>query len=224
MKEIWRDDGVRAQLASSSVDMMAPGPLNYGEHPSAAAPRFVQVGQGRRLALAAAFCVGESVLDLGASEGDLERFLRTTHYTAVDQIEQAEPHSKVIQADAVKFIHQCGNDAFDTVVALEHIEHLDPGMQFGFVADCCRVARRRVLISTPDPNALQYYPRTEHFVGRHNPWHTREIDEWKLRAYVHQAWPGVKHIQTLHSFLTADDESVWGETQPPSGYLLVIDL
>ena len=133
------------------------------------------------------------------------------------------PHMfQYVQGSILDYFHGL-DQHFDTVVSLESFEHFPPAHQLPIALEMWRLARRRLIIATPSPEALHYYPTTEHFYGVNNPAHTREVWEWTLRKYIAQA-AGVKEMFTLHCALDADDGAVWGDNPGPcADYMLVID-
>lgn len=193
---------------------------NTGERPNSSAPGFVSQAANRRYALAAGFCRGNTVLDIGCGEGGLRTYIENQG-AAYHGIDQNAP-------DGISFT--C-NDLFsrsfptaDTVVCLETIEHVDPARQVELIEKLWLATQKRLIISTPSPDALRWYPLTEHFFSVGNPYHTREIHEWTLRRYIAQVCPNRQSEFILRCQLETNDETVWGvDSGPPAYYMLIVD-
>jgi hypothetical protein len=163
------------------------------------------------------------VLDVGCGEAWLADHLDPSiTYTGIDL------HAAVarnIQAsirvgDALTILRQGGHWA--TVVCLEFLEHVDPANQRELIQSMWRCAGRRLIISTPSPDALARYPRTDHFYGVGNPHHTREVDEWWFRDAVADVCQGVAGVTILHHGLDGDDYPTWLQG-PAAGWMGIVD-
>lgn len=195
-----------------------------GERPGAISPEFVRVAEARRALLALGLCRGRSVLDIGAGRGMLRMLADAAgipiDYIGVDPTSNDKPGQGIVRMGAIEYLDNCPPNTVDTVIALEVIEHLDPSLQDLFINELLRVARRRVIISTPHPDGPKWYPLTEHFLGTDtNPFHTRLVSEWQVRRYM----PGASAILTLHGRLEGNDEVVWGDHGPDAYYFMVLD-
>lgn len=98
-------------------------------------------------------CVGDSVLDVGSSDGFIAWMCAEQGYqvTVCDispiRVERAKEMYGIDGqvADAIDLPYEDGS--FDTVVLGEILEHMDnPGLAF---AEACRVARERVIVTVP---------------------------------------------------------------------------
>ena len=204
-----------------------------GERATENSPYFVRLAAHKRYALAAGLLVGDSVLDVGCGTAKFAQYVNgwVNEYMGIDNQTDSEVFVngvreplgfQYVQGSILDYFHGL-DQHFDTVVSLESFEHFPPAHQLPIALEMWRLARRRLIIATPSPEALHYYPTTEHFYGVNNPAHTREVWEWTLRKYIAQA-AGVKEMFTLHCALDADDGAVWGDNPGPcADYMLVID-
>ena len=198
--------------------------MESGEQPTLDSPLFVKRAVAKRVALAIGFVVGESVLDLGCGAGLLGDLMDGAamgmEYVGVEREAPNYARIGVKSGDVVEAISSAADGAFDTVVALEIIEHLPPGSQAQFVREMLRVAARRIIISTPHPDCHRWYPNTEHFISQEsNPYHTRLLGDWQVQQYA----VGSSVAARLLSRIETGDEIVWGDTGPIAGYLMVFD-
>lgn len=96
-----------------------------------------------------------------------------------------------LQADAREILEVCGPNSYDAVVALEFIEHLPHADGGAFLAAAERVARRAVIISTPNgyvpQGAIDGNPGQVHLSG----WTPGE-----LRDRGYRVW-GVRGLKRL---------------------------
>lgn len=98
--------------------------------------------------LAAKHLVGDSVLDVGAGMGDGLRVLAAEAPSALGiDLDERLRQSSDVEIE-VRDLASIPDDAFDTVVCIDVIEHVEGDREF--VDELMRVARRRVFVSTPN--------------------------------------------------------------------------
>lgn len=194
-------------------------------------PDFALNYSTRHAFLATALIRGRRILEIGPGLTGIREYLGKLrgdyYYLGVDKAieEEQGPNWQLVKREFFE-----GYDwlrtlpRFSTVVALEVIEHIDPARQFEFLQKLSELALERIILSTPSPDTKRWYPRTDILVGNDNPFHLRELDEWKLRLYASKACK-VRQVTILSGSLTSDDEVIWlGDLNPPAVYLGVIDL
>jgi predicted TPR repeat methyltransferase len=106
---------------------------------------------------AAALEDSETVLDVGCgTESILERLPRRAHTTGLDGHLPAIEHSRArgihddyVQADATRRL-ELADDTYDAVIAFDLIEHLIKPDGLRLLADAERIARRVVVVFTPN--------------------------------------------------------------------------
>lgn len=189
----------------------------------------------RRYSLAAGFASGSRFLDIGAGDQRLWDYLKlyAELYVAVDpeltEMEDSLPGYTISHRMPVMEYFENHSipsyGGFDTVFALEVIEHLDPGQQEAFLEAAWARTGSRLIISTPSPDCLRWYPMSEAFVGVGNPFHTRELHEWQLRAMIARQCKGVFQILTFRAGMIGNGEPIWdtGDKRPAGFYLMVIE-
>lgn len=85
-------------------------------------------------------------------------------------------HSEIIVGDVNKLPELFGKDSFDLVVAMDLIEHLPKADGKELIKNMERIARKRLLITTPNgflPQFNQQYSLEEHVSG----WTNREMED-----------------------------------------------
>ena len=131
----------------------------------------LSVGSGRAstqigwYTFASEFCAGQTVLDVcsGLGEGIKVLSLSATDVMGLEVDRQLESNKVMI-----KELSEIDSDSFDTIVCIDVIEHIENDLRF--VKDLMRVARRQVLVSTPNWTASRC----------HWPYHVREYTPVEL--------------------------------------------
>jgi hypothetical protein len=94
-----------------------------------------------------------SVLDVGCGrEGRLATWIGSgSHLVGVDLVGEAPPgYDAFVRLDIRELSERFGEDEFDCTVALDVVEHLDKAAGWTLLADLERIARRRVVVFTPN--------------------------------------------------------------------------
>jgi len=100
---------------------------------------------------------GESYLSLCAGIGlEIRKLTENMDITAVDLtpeyldvLKERQPFIKTVVADAVKYITDAPDESFDIVAIIDGLEHLTKAKGHKVLEECKRVARRKVLVFTP---------------------------------------------------------------------------
>jgi ubiquinone/menaquinone biosynthesis C-methylase UbiE len=129
---------------------------------------------------------GDSILDVGARDGYLSRRLvgRFARVVALDlaQPEVRYPGVEAVAGDAAALAYP--DDAFDTVVCAEVLEHIASADLARACSELARVARRAVVIGVPYRQDLRYGETLCRSCQRPNPpWgHLNAFDEERIRS------------------------------------------
>src|SRR5258708_6274897 len=129
--------------------------------PTSDSPLFVRRAALQRYAWAAAHVRGSSVLEVGAGTGEHNDALASLPEVAYLGVDDNPAGLGFVAARLPRDESQFTQH--DTVVALEVLEHVPPQDQAGFLESCWALTRMRLLLSTPEADALRWYPRTDWF-------------------------------------------------------------
>lgn len=128
----------------------------------------------------------ESCLEVGCGGDSPARMLVFKRYVGVDayappieEAKQRDPQGEyhVGRAESLQF----PDKSFDCVIALDLIEHLEKGDGFRFIEECRRVARRKVILFTPNgflPQKSRNGDLNEHLSG----WDAEEMRSLGFRV------------------------------------------
>lgn len=154
------------------------------------------------------------VLEAGCGEGYGANFLDGAGYDVtlldyddytVKHVSRTHPKLRLVRGNLVSL--PFAYNAFDAVVSLQTVEHLWD--QRGFVAECHRVSRGPVVLSTP--NRLTFPPG--------NIYHTRELspDEFAWLLADHEpTLLGLHHGPRLRHWETENGDVVTAQIAAPS--------
>lgn len=100
---------------------------------------------------------GESLLSLCCGDGREFKGLKTTEVTAVDifpdylvRVSELYPHVKVVESDATDYIKKAPTNSVDIISLIDAIEHLTKKNGLTVLKESKRVARKQVLVFTPE--------------------------------------------------------------------------
>ena len=192
---------------------------------------------------------GRKILDLGCGYGHWSHLLKT-HYspnhppsesqvavTGVDIFEgnvtfcqRSGFYDQVVCQDAIVFLAAQTDDAFDTIIATELIEHLTREQGICLMEHLERVAAQTVILSTPNFACIR--PGSETMVG-YNEWE-HHLSVWQPKDFAARGYSvrGISHkfyhskvrglYRLLRTFQTLDGMSrAWAETHPRSSLNLL---
>jgi 2-polyprenyl-3-methyl-5-hydroxy-6-metoxy-1,4-benzoquinol methylase len=175
-----------------------------------------------------------SLLDVGCGTSSPLRLLRFSGKTV--GIDSFPPAIEASKRAGIHHEYICGQieniqvpaKSFDAVIALELIEHLPKERGPAFLADLERIARRIVIISTPNgyvpQGPIAGNPFQEHLCG----WN---VDELQSRGYAINGILGLKTLRGAEAKLTVkpaivgaalskvSEPFVWGRPQRAFGLL-----
>ena len=159
-------------------------------------------GEGTiRQALADALFDCTSVLDVGCGPGAVYLAHLPATVTArcgLDAhrpyLEDVQPHCTVMHGDATVTLPAMPSKVFDGVMALDFIEHLEKPAAFRLLEQFKRLARRKVVIFTPEGMHAQNdkLPNAGRFTSAEWEWQTHrsawEAEELAALGYTVQIW------------------------------------
>lgn len=122
---------------------------------------------------------GESLLSLCCGIGLELSSLNTTDITAVDIAPQYlkevkhRAKAKTIQSDATEYILQQPDKSVDVISFLDGVEHMTKEKGLITLEECKRVARKKILVFTPEGQSPDGYLKNE----PHNAWGIEGADE-----------------------------------------------
>ena len=205
-----------------------------GERPSSSANEFnathnkkewleVNAWTGRRLSLAVALSAGNTFLDIGADDQSIHELVKdyATRYVAVDTELSGNVTREDSHTSTIEDYFENNKELFDTTFLLEIIEHVDPAFQDVLLYETWERTRHRMILSTPDPDFMRFYPLTNFFVGRNNPHHTRELYEIQVREMIARLCSDVFQVFSIK----ANGSGTWdlGWRDPVLDYLIVVE-
>jgi SAM-dependent methyltransferase len=129
-----------------------------------------------------------TLLDLGCGPNSAVAKLPWERSTGVDgfpdvirQAHENRSHSDLIEGDVLDVLKGMSENAYDAIVALDIIEHLEKAKGVELNAEMSRVARRVVVVGTPNGFLVQgptLNPLQEHRSG----WSSEELEELGYRV------------------------------------------
>lgn len=123
---------------------------------------------------------GESLLSLCCGIGLELNGLNTQDITAVDvapqyleKLSQQYPNIKTVCSDALEYLRTQPDKSFDVISIIDGIEHMSKEIGLKLVTEMKRVAKREVLLFTPQGHENSGYLKNE----PHNAWGIEGADE-----------------------------------------------
>ena len=152
-----------------------------------------------RRALARALAGCRSVLDVGCGDSSPVARVAGGRFTvgvdlapsALAAARRARTHAAFVRADARVVADVFRPRSVDAVVALDLIEHLERAEALRFLDALARVARRRVVIFTPNGFVPQP-PTPENPYQEHRSGFT--VDDLRVRGFRVQGMLGLRHV------------------------------
>lgn len=143
---------------------------------------------------------GESLLSLCCGIGFELSGLSTENVTAVDaapqyleQVKRRCPQASTVNSDALEYLQQAQDNSFDVISIIDGIEHMDKETGRKLIPEMKRVAKREILLFTPQGPSKDGYLKNE----PHNAWGIE----------------GADHFQTHKSGWTAEELESYGFTK-----------
>lgn len=126
---------------------------------------------------------GESLLSLCCGIG-LELFgLNTDDVTAVDiapqyvsEVKSRCEHAKLVVSDALEYLLKQEDNSVDVISIIDGIEHMDKQTGLKVIDEMKRVARKKILLYTPQGPSEDGFLRNE----PHNAWDIEGADHFQL--------------------------------------------
>lgn len=123
---------------------------------------------------------GESLLSLCCGIGYELRQLQTQDVTAVDiapqylaQVNDRCPQAKTVCSDALEYVKSQPDNSVDVISIIDGIEHMDKKSGLELVEHMKRVAKKEILLFTPQGPSEDGYLKNE----PHNAWGVEGADE-----------------------------------------------
>ena len=142
------------------------------------------------------------VLDLGAGYGYGDRIIRENPAVTKVQMVDKDGQGLVQRGVLPGCLHSVENRAYDTVTAIEFIEHLDQQEQFELVAHVYRILRSGGVFVISTPMASKSGP------NHYNKWHKWELTMADLYTVLGHQW------STMESFTLGNPKLTTGINQP----------
>lgn len=155
---------------------------------------------------------GESLLSLCCGIGLELSNLNTQSIVAVDiapqyleQIKNRNPHATTVQSDALEYLKEQPDNAFDVISIIDGIEHMDKQTGLELIPHLKRVAKKEVLLFTPQGHGDDGYLKNE----PHNAWGIEGADHFQTHK---SGWTALELKDLGFEMLDkADDISQHGE-------------
>lgn len=153
----------------------------------------------------------DSTLDVGTGPGKFLRHSRSRLLAGLDVQPPGFGHIR-LQGDALEVMATLGTGSYDVVMSTDFLEHLEKPESRHALAEMYRIARRKILVFTPDGFAPQHpgMPGAERFTPEEWRWQTHRCGwtraELQALGYSVAHWP-------------------WGwSTHPPGGVMATKSL
>jgi Methyltransferase domain len=183
-RDKWRD--LRSRLAPTRYDELAQ-----------AVPRgasLLDVGCGSSTPFAA---IRDVIGDLTGIE---------VHHEAVEASRRLGAHDRIIEGDIRKLANQFAPDSFDVVAAIDVLEHLTHEEGAALLDDMAKIARRRVIVFTPNGFVSQT-------ARGGNPWQVHRsgwgVDEFRGRGYRVVGVHGLRALRAEEAELRFRPRRAW---------------
>jgi len=175
--------------------------------------KFLTSPRTNALEAARALAGCDTVLDIGCGCYSPLRFLRCARLVGadlyqddLDRAKTAQTHDEFIKADARDLKRYFQENAFDACVALDVIEHLPKTDGLAFLEDLEHIAKRKVVISTPNGFLHQSSKAAGDFQEHLSGWTPREMRNLGYRVI---GINGLRNLRTEHHRLRFRPAPFW---------------
>lgn len=155
----------------------------------------------------------DSVLDVGCGPTSPLRFLSCKRLVGVDAYQPdldtaraSQTHDEFVLADARNLTHHFQTNEFDACVALDVIEHFNKTNGLAFLRTLERLAKRKVVIFTPNGFLSQSSKAEGDFQAHLSGW---DPEEMKALGYRVIGLDGLRCLRTDHHRLRFRPAPVW---------------
>lgn len=130
----------------------------------------------------------QSILDVGCGSNSMVRLLSKNKYCvgvdahkkSLDESKSKDIHDEYIECDILGISELYKDNAFECVIAIDVIEHLEKTDGFKLLEAMERIASRKVIVFTPNG----FLPQGDRFS---NPWQVHQsgwtVDDFEKRGY-----------------------------------------
>ncbi|MCL4397637.1 class I SAM-dependent methyltransferase [Patescibacteria group bacterium] len=159
-----------------------------------------------------------TILDVGCSDGR-ESFLRDVRFLgritgveayipAAKKALESKAYHKVIVGDISKLWKKFKDNSFDAVVSFDVIEHLDKTQGWELIKQAQRIARRKVIILTPNGYISQDDKHTEI-----NPWNKHRsgwfAKDFNAAGFACIGAGGLKFLRREEGYIRFSPKTIW---------------
>lgn len=157
----------------------------------------------------------QTVLDVGCGyDSPIGKIKKTFTATGIDAFKQCiteskkkKIHNAYVHGDIKDLLKYFSKKSFDAVIALDVVEHLEKKEAQKLIADMEKIAKKKVIIMTPNG----FYHQDELFG---NP-HQVHKSEWKIKdfknmRYIVRGLRGLKYIRGEHASIKYKPWFFWG--------------
>lgn len=137
-------------------------------------------------------CVGGAVIDLGCGKSSPIKFFSNElkyslgidkHLVSVEDSIKAKIHTEYVVSDILEACRNVADNSFDCALALDIIEHLEKRNGEALLNEMARIAKKRVIIYTPNgflrQAAFENNEAQKHLSG----WNAKEMKDLGFKVY-----------------------------------------
>lgn len=133
----------------------------------------------------------KSVLDVGCGSNSPLRFVRKTFYSegvdiykpSIDKTKKSNIHDKYVVGDIRKLSKIYEPKSFDAVMAIDVIEHLEKEEGFALLKKMERIARKKIIILTPNGFLDQGHYGDNVYQDHKSGWSAKDLQKLGFKVY-----------------------------------------